>query len=492
MSNYRLPEIDLSIRKQLTLEMLKPIPERAWGRATELSEQYGVSRKFLYNLRDQGLAALSNRLLPQKTGPKIEQKSLEINQGLIERAIVVLPMVKGSVRDIQHGLRLLFGIKRSVGYISQTLTAAGERAAEYNQGIEIPFPILGEADELCQGRQPCLTVVDGRSFMVVNLTPAASYDKTSWGVTYLNLVARGIQFHDLVCDGGPGLRAGVKEAELSIPLRPDLFHLLREAHKITKQLERVAYQAIQTTERAYQAGLEELGLICRPGRPLKVKVTLPAAERDEIRRIETFDNWSWLLSELRAAWEPITTDYRIASAAEAKATLVAVTELIKELANSKLTTFAASFEKKIAELLAPLEWLEQELMPLLENMDVETQAFILWVGQHRHEMDVNINTIIPKSLSSQALAIWNILGLFHRSSSLAESLHSWLRPYLHIHRGMPKWLFPLLQFFWNHHTFQRGKREGSSPLELAGVEAAPSLVAALDQLLSPSMATQPA
>jgi hypothetical protein len=83
------------------------------------------------------------------------------------------------------------------------------------------------------------------------------------------------------------------------------------------------------------------------------------------------------------------------------------------------------------------------------------------------------------------------LGLFHRSSSLAESLHSWLRPYLQIHRGMPKWLLPLLQLFWNHHEFERGKRAGSSPLELAGVKDAPSLKRVLDQLFGSQPATQP-
>jgi hypothetical protein len=52
-------------------------------------------------------------------------------------------------------------------------------------------------------------------------------------------------------------------------------------------------------------------------------------------------------------------------------------------------------------------------------------------------------------------------------------------------------LLPLLQLFWNHHTFERGKRAGSSPLELAGVEGAPSLAEVLDQLFGPSVATQP-
>ena len=50
------------------------------------------------------------------------------------------------------------------------------------------------------------------------------------------------------------------------------------------------------------------------------------------------------------------------------------------------------------------------------------------------------------------------------SAPRAESLHSWLRPYFQMHRGIPDWLTPLLQFYWNHHTFQRGKRKGKNPL----------------------------
>ena len=61
-------------------------------------------------------------------------------------------------------------------------------------------------------------------------------------------------------------------------------------------------------------------------------------------------------------------------------------------------------------------------------------------------------------------AYWEALSLFHRSSSLAESFHSFLRPYFDKHRGIPKWLSPLLQYYWNHHEFQRGKRMGNSPL----------------------------
>jgi len=472
------------------LEMLQPIPERKWGRVTELARAYNVSRTFFYDLRDQAREALIEGLSPHKPGPCPQEEPLVIDRAFIRRAIIVMPLLKGTVRDIRQGLRLLFGVRRSVGHISQTLTAAGERATAQNDDVTIPLPILGEADEIFQGRKPCLTLVDGRSFLVVNLTPAESRDGTTWGVTYLDLVERGIQFHDLACDGGTGLRAGVKEAGLAIPLRPDLFHILQDAHRLTRRLEGAAYKAIETAERARRADLEARGLIHRRGPRLKVKVPLPQAEVEEAKAVEVFDNWCWLLGEIRSALEPLTPDHGVVSVQETKATISTALDLLEELAHSAIGAFADDFQKKLPELIAPLEWLEQHLVPMLNELDADTGAFIIWAWQHRHEL--NLDTDIPEALRSDVRTVWDTLGLFHRSSSLAESLHSWLRPYLQIHRGIPGWLLPLLQLYWNHHTFERGKRAGSCPLELAGVEDVPSLVEALDQLCRPIVAVQPA
>jgi hypothetical protein len=492
MAHYGLAELDLSTRIELALEMLQPIPEREWGRVTELARTYAVSRTCLYNLRDRALEVLVPGLSPRKSGPKSQETSLAIDRAFIQRAICVMPLLKGSIRDIQHGLALLFGVKRSVGYISQTLSAAGEQAQAHHVSITLPLPILGEADEIFQGRQPCLTLVDGRSFVVVNLSPAQARDGTTWGVTYLDLVERGVQFHDLACDGGTGLRAGVKEAGLSIPLRPDLFHILQDAHRLTRRLEGAVYKAMENVERARQAELEARGVIRRPGRRLKIKVPVPQALAEQAKALDICDTWCWLLGEIRLALEPITPAYGIASVAQTQATLETAIELLRQLDHSGITAFADDLQGKLPELIAPLQWLEQQLTPLLKDLSADIHTFILWAWQNRHELDFDPDVDVPETLRPSMSAIWDILSLFHRSSSLAESLHSWLRPYLHIHRGMPKWLLPLLQLFWNHHTFERGKRAHHSPLQLAGVEDAPSLAAVLDQLFYPSLFAQPA
>jgi hypothetical protein len=306
------------------------------------------------------------------------------------------------------------------------------------------------------------------------------------------LVERGVQFHDLACDGGTGLRAGMREARLAIPLRPDLFHLLQDAYRLTRRLESVAYKAMETAERARQADQEAQGIIRRRGPRLKLKVALPQAEVEETQAIETLDAWCWLVGEIRQALEPITSDQRIVSVTHTQATLETAIVLLKEMPHTAITNFADDLQEKLPELLAPLEWLEHSLTPVLRTLDVETQAFIIWVWQHRHPLNLDIATDIPEKLRPVVRTVWDILGLFHRSSSLAESLHSWLRPHLQIHRGMPQWLLPLLQLFWNHHTFERGKRAGSSPLELAGVEDAPSLESVLAQLFGSPTAVQAA
>ncbi|MGB9872965.1 MAG: hypothetical protein ACPLYD_15075 [Anaerolineae bacterium] len=483
MTPYRIPEFTPEQRAAVAVQMLSPHRER--GFVTKMAHRYGVSRPLLYKLRDRLWDTLVEAIQPRPAGRPAQTGLLKVDRDFINRTIVTLSLLKGTVRDIRLGLHLILGVTRSIGYISQMLTAASQQSQAYQWSLRLPLPILGEADEIFQGRQPCLTVVDGRSFLVVNLTPAESRDATTWGIIFLELQERGVHFHDLACDEGRGLQAGVYEAELAIPLRPDLFHLLQNAHRLTQRLERAAYRAIETAERARRAELEAQGVVRRRGRPRKIPVPLAEAEVAEAQAIRVYDLWCWLVGEIRQALEPVSSG-RLASVASSHATLETAVELLRELEHPEITAFADDLEKKIPQLLAPLEWLEQQLQPVLQRVDAATQAFLLWAWEHHQSLGLNLATDIPEELQAVAKAAWDILSMFHRSSSLAESLHSWLRPYLQIHRGMTRWLLPLLQLFWNHHEFERGKRAGHTPLELAGVENAPSLTEVLSLLVSPA------
>jgi hypothetical protein len=489
MAHYRLSHIDLSTRMALGVQMLDP--RREWGEASELARQYGVSRRFLYEVAAQTEQAIQNALAPKPAGRKPQTTHVVVDDTFLERAMLVLATaLPGSMRGIQLTLELLFGQHCALGRLSETLQAYGEAARQYNAQLSIPLSVLGEADEIFQGRQPCLTVVDGRSFLVLHLSAEQRRDATTWGLAFLELQERGVQFHDLASDGALGLQAGIRDAELAVPVRSDLFHLLRKAHSITRYLEAEAYRAIETAELAHSIEQQAQEPKSRRGRPKSCKVSYGQAQQLEQQAIERYDVWQWLLEETRQAIEPFNTRGELTSSSQARQTLQTVAELLKSMDVSKVRSFARrQLLGHLEELVAPLVWLEETLAPYRVHLDAETEAFIVWAWHHRHELEIDVEqlTDVPAEI---AAAFWTTLELFHRASSLAESLHSWLRPHLRAHRGMPDWLLPLLQLFWNHHTFQRGKRRGHSPVELAGVEQAYSWTELLDLLVTQQLVPQ--
>jgi len=482
MANYQLTHLNLSTRLELACLMIHPL--RPWGQASELAKTYGVSRKFLYGLQGQARQALQSALLPREPGRKADQQMVVVDEAFVRRAIAAcLTLVPGTLRPIQSLLALLFGVHRSIGTICQTAQALGSSALAYQQGLHLPMSALAEADEIFQGRQPCLTLVDGRSFLVLHLSAEAHRDATTWGCVLLGVQQQGVQLLDLASDGARGIRAGVEAAQLAIPLPPDLFHLLREAHHVTQRLEKRAYRAIETAERARRAIVEQQAPKQRRGRKLQVPVALPQAAAEEQQAMEQLSAWLFLLSEIHLALEPWNAEGSLSDPQYVRQTLETTMDLLRSLHCQTVNDFAELLWSKLDELLAPLEWLTQRLAPWRSQMDRRTEATLVWAWLHQQELGLTAQSILTPHQLPLVTAVWEALTLFHRSSSLAESLHSWLRPYLQVHRGMPDWLLPLLQLVWNHHPFSRGKRAGDCPMTLAGIPDALTLNQLFDCLV---------
>jgi hypothetical protein len=255
------------------MQMLDPL--RPWGLVTALAKEYQVSRKFLCKQRDRARAVLVSALAADSPGPKPVSTVLTVDREHLQKSIVTLAVaVPASIRGIQTCLEGILDTHRSIGFICQTLQQAGEAAYQQNRQLALPEPVLGEADEIFQGRNPCLTVVDARSFAILQLSPQAGRDAVTWGVSFLDLQEQGIHFQDVACDGAKGIRSGMEQAELSVPLRPDLFHLLRESNVLVRRLERKAYKAIEQADKARRAEEESQSPKRRQGRPLKVQRSL--------------------------------------------------------------------------------------------------------------------------------------------------------------------------------------------------------------------------
>lgn len=480
MTHYQRNNLDLSTRLELASQMLNP--QRQWGEVSQLAQRHGVSRKFLYELQSQADRALQTALAPHPAGRPARRTSVEVNEAFIQRMLAAcLSLLPGSLRSIQSLLATLFGVKRSLGFLSQSAQRLGERAKTYQQGLHFALQALAEGDEIFQGHRPCLTVVEGRSFLVLHLAPAEHRDATSWGCALLEVQQQGVQLLDLASDGGKGLQAGVAAAELAIPLPPDLFHLLRQAHWVTRRLEKHALKAMAITQWNREA-LAAQSAPAHRGRQRAVEIPVPQAEANEQQALTQLSGWLFLLGEIRLALEPWDANGYLVDPQRIRQTLQAAIDLLLTLQPATVRVFARELLRKLDDLLAPLDWLAQRLAPYRQQLDPPTQAALVWAWLNQHELALSAQEILPPAQAPLVEAFWQALALFHRSSSLAEALHSWLRPYLQVHRGMPDWLLPLLQLVWNHHAFSRGKRLGFSPMELAGVPDPLSLSQLFDRL----------
>ena len=83
------------------------------------------------------------------------------------------------------------------------------------------------------------------------------------------------------------------------------------------------------------------------------------------------------------------------------------------------------------------------LKPWQENLNQTVEAYMIWSWLNRRDLNITPdNCDWSNALQPILTAFWNALSLFQHSSFLAEFLHSWLHPYLQIHR-------------MNHATFMK-------------------------------------
>jgi hypothetical protein len=476
MAHYQLEHLDLSTRMAIAVRMLDP--QRKWGTVSRLAKTYGTSRKFLYEIRDRARPLLEAVFEPKARGRKAGSRCIQVDQAYLERAALILSLLPPSFRNIQLAQTLLFGQRCSLGHLEAVLQRAGQRAALGNQQLHPPQPLLGEADEIYQTHRPCLTALDGYSLLLVHLSAQAECDTTTWGVILLELLQQGVRFADLALDGAWPLRAAIAEAGLDCSVRPDLFHLYRtgrlyrgKLHYKAKQADKRLLHALQAAEEA-QSGKHRQGR--RPAIPHQLLPVEEAQSQAETAH-QQFHLFAWLLDELCQTLGCTQFNGTLRDPAITAEEFDLLVTWMESLSDPDVRGFAHNLQRLRNQLLAPLQELTHSLAPWRANLDPEWEALIIWAFQHRQSAHIQLERDFPADLWDTVRAFWFALDHLHRASSHVEAFHSWLRPFLVLHRSRPKWLLALLQGFWNHHTFQRGKRQGRSPLDLAGLETASSL-----------------
>lgn len=469
---FRKPEFTLEERTGTVIRLVvRPQPGDISGAAKE----HGVSRQHMSKLVSETREAVARTLEPKAPGRPRKTIDLPEGEDFLNRLMVTLIANGVSYDGIQDILGLL-PVHVSHGKIRQVLADAAQRATQMNASLPVPTnPIYVEGDEIYFRGKPVLLLVDERSLAVLIAASEDAADENTWGCHLLEQKERGVQFAGFISDQGTGLAAGWKASGINAQHQSDVFHTERDARRIACKLEKQARKAAASKEAAWARLEDQTNPHRGPGRPRK-----PVTE-NELQRLEAAadtaaslaDDAAYLTNEMRRSLSPLHSDGSRRTVTEAQDELMAIAELLSTIADDDARKLGHNLPDRIPGLTYFFSPLEAAWQPW-EERDKEATSFVGWVWNNRKALGEKLPVTDDEVREQWGIdmpvegvqAIWDSLEYLHRASSLVECVNSILRKHAQAHRGLTPDLLNLLIFRHNARVFPKGKRAGTSPIQI--------------------------
>ena len=505
LAGYQRPDLSLADRLFIGAVVNLPHERRPWGCLTWLAQVFATSRVTVYAIGERarlGLAARPSGRPAQLSAPAEAESStaptpvIAVTPNRLARTILTLLMPGGvSERTVDDCLRVALDQGRSVGFVSELLHTAGQRAGEVLAQIDhAPLgPVVLARDEGFTGDQPNLVLVEPHSLVITGLYATADRDAETWGCALLLTQDRQVQIRGLAEDGCIPYAASCRAAGLETAIQKDVWHPLADTLQVITDVEREALREmtaadrlekrlrkhwtdaafadwVTTTERAERL-LEQSGQLRFWRECLWDAVELVDLRSGEIR--DRAIN-QWLLTETLTGVQGIAhprvqklSERLVAQAAEWLTFLEGLAAPLADWHSRVAEHFpepawAAFFQARVARL-----WrLEHALRSGHTRFHQATRAARQLVAEfvaddpEAHRLAEDLLTLLERAV---------------RTSSAAETINSVLRPYFNGRREstdlVSRQLFLNLFTLWfNMHTFERGPRQGQSPYTLASIQ----------------------
>lgn len=495
----KLPHLGLADILFMTLVMCLPKERRPWGIVTWMAGVFLLSRPSLYALtqRTQArllwpeVAAVAALPADQGAGPIIVSPSR-----LVRTVLTAAFPGKMALRPLQQVLAEAFDESRSVGWLSQLLTEAGQRAGEVLSGIDTsPLgPLIAVRDETFFQGQPLLLVIDPVSTVILQATVAPDRQAETWGAVLLMVHDQGATLGGLVEDMARMYGQSVREAELDLDVQKDVWHIQRDGAQVQTDLERAAWRATRQV-----LELEEQ-LLAAWNDDLFAQKYVPAVTKEE-RLYEQHAAFSTWFSHLCDALEVVDLDSgeirdRATNAWLLEETLTA----LEQIDHERVAKWVRTLRRYQTQLLTCLDWLaaaltpyEQELAQTLTGEPARTQFMRLVARTWRLRQALisgrtQLTSMAQKSEQALQTALAGSPSLAHlaqrlteildgacRASSLGENINGLLKQFLHNRRSFRnaetlQHYLDLFTLWHNMRVYARGKRQGQSPYQHAGIQ----------------------
>ena len=406
---------------------------------------------------------------------------------------------KIGLRPLQEVLTEAFDESRSIGWLSELLTEAGQQAGQVLKQIDFAAagPVLVLRDETFFQERPVLFMVDPLSSTILSAVVAPDRQADTWGLLLLLAQEQGVAIAGLVEDMARMYPKSLREADLAdleASVQKDLWHLQRDGGQLCRDLERAAFRATKQVL-ALEAKLRKAW-----NDELFLNQYIPAV-MTEAKRYAQHDEFVTWFSHLCDALEIVDLPSGAIRDQPTNAWLLdEVLNAMSRIDEARVQQWVKTLRRHQAQLLTWMAWLtpaltgfQAQLAQVLEHPLAQTQ-FIQLVAQQWRLRQALVNgqrqwrlaadrtatmlqsvTAGAPVLAALAQRLAAILDAACRTSSLVECINGLLKQFLHNRRSfasadaMQNYL-NLFTLWHNMRVYQRGKRQGQSPYQRAGIQ----------------------
>ncbi len=491
----KLPHLGLSDILFLSTVLSIDRSERPWGIVTWLSEVFAVSRPGLYALAKRVLDRLQPATEPLLTGDK--SAAFEVTPTRLARTVLTATCPgKIAIRPLQQVLAEAFEQRRSVGWLSELISAAGKQAGQVlaQQDTSALRQVIVARDETFFQNWPLLLVIEPVSATILLARACPDRQADTWGAALLLAQEQGATISGLVEDMARMYPKSQQEADLDWAVQKDLWHIQRDGGRVRRALERAAYRATE------QLLTLEKQLLKQWDDQLFLDKYIPA-DAAEARLYDQHDQFAHWLTHLADALELV--DLRSGEIRERATNDWLLTETLaamERIDHPRVQKWVKTLRRHQSQLLTSLDWLAAALTDFQPHLarqlphPARQQAFCRTVARHwrlsqalisghtqftalAQQAQADLRDWLARQphlqpFADQLLALLDAAG---RTSSMIENINGLLQQFLHQHRAFRN--LDTLQLYLNLFTlwhnmrrFERGKRQGQSPWQIAGID----------------------
>ena len=370
---YKRPDVSLSDRLFIAAVANLPPAARPWGSLTWLGDVFRISRPTVYaiaeNLRQkvlvEPLRPRSEPARPVAEAAVGQPQQVSVTPRRLQRTLLTLALPGNmALRPMQAALQAAFGQTRSLGYISELLSAAGRQAGRLLARLDYrPLGrVIALRDETFFQDWPILLLVEPRSGVILLGHVADDRSAETWGAVLLVAQDSGVQLSGLVEDMGRTFPKSLEAAGLPLPVQKDPWHVTHWAGKIRHDLERAAYAALQRVER-----LEKQLLQHWDGAGFE-QAYLPAVAQAE-QLVAQHDAFAQCRQHLSDALEVV--DWRSGEIRDRAINGWLLDETLRAMQTidqASVRTFVRSLSRFRPQLLTYLDWLAELLGPWRQRL----------------------------------------------------------------------------------------------------------------------------